>query len=132
MLMIDNHGLPISAFTTSAQESEVNTVETLVDLCVISKRPKHLLYDKAADADWLRHSLRQRGIQQVTPHREGRKKPPLQDGRSLRRYKHRWKVERTISWLGYCKRLLVRHEYHAYLFEGFVHWACLLLCLRRF
>ena len=132
MLMTENQGLPISLFTTSAQVSEVNTVETLVDTCLLSKRPKFLLYDKAADADWLRKALLNRNISQVTPHRDGRKKPPLQDGRSLRRYKHRWKVERTIAWLGAQRRLLVRHEYHAHLFEGFVHWACMLVCLRRF
>jgi transposase len=132
MLMTEAQGLPISAFTTSAQVAEVNTIETLVDTAVLSKRPKHLLYDKAADADWLRETLSRRGISLVTPHRAGRKKPPLQDGRSLRRYRHRWKVERTISWLGYQRRLLVRHEYHEHLFEGFVHWACMLLCLNWF
>lgn len=130
MLMTDGQGLPLSAFTTSAQDAEVNTVETLVDLSVLNKRPERLLYDKAADADWLRDALEQRGIEQITPHRKSRKKPSRQDGRALRRYKHRWKVERTISWLGNCRRLLVRHEYHAHLFEGFTHWACLLLCLR--
>jgi transposase len=130
MLMTDGQGLPLSAFTTSAQDAEVNTVETLVDVCVLDKRPDRLLYDKAADADWLRDALEPRGIEQITPHRKSRKKPSRQDGRALRRYKHRWKVERTISWLGNFRRLLVRHEYHAHLFEGFTHWACLLLCIR--
>ncbi len=132
MLMIDSEGLPLSAFTTSAQVAEVNTIETLVDTGPLNRHPDRLLYDKAADADWLRTALATRGIEQVTPHRDGRKKESMQDGRSLRRYKHRWKVERTISWLGNYRRVLVRHEYYAHLFEGFLHWACLLLCFRWF
>lgn len=132
MLMVDGAGLPLSAFTTSAQDAEVHTVETLVDVRVLPKRPDRLIYDKAADADWLREALKARGIEQVTPHRRGRKRPPLQDGRKLRRYRHRWTIERTISWLGYQRRLLVRHEVYAHLFEGFVHWGCLMLCLKAF
>jgi transposase len=132
MLMTDAQGIPISAFTTSAQTAEVNTIETLVDIQVAGKRPKRLLYDKAADADWLRDALQRRGIEQITPHRKGRRKPSRQDGRSLRRYRHRWKIERTISWLGFQRRLLVRYEYYPNLFEGFVHLACLMLCLKWF
>jgi transposase len=132
MVLTEGHGLPVSAFTISAQVAEVNTIETLVDIQIAGQRPERLLYDKAADADWLRDSLERRGIEQITPHREGRKKPVKTDGRSLRRYKHRWKIERTISWLGYQRRLLVRHEYYAHLFEGFLHLACLMLCLKWF
>ena len=75
MLMTDANGIPVSAFTTSAQTAEVNTIETLVDIQVAGKRPERLLYDKAADADWLRDALHRRGIEQITPHRKGRKKP---------------------------------------------------------
>ena len=93
MLMTDGHGIPISAFTTSAQDAEVNTIETLVDVRVTTKRPKRLLYDKAADADWLRDALATRGIEQITPHRSGRKKPCRQDGRALRRFSNlSWRI----------------------------------------
>jgi transposase len=107
-------------------------VETLVNIRVTKKRPARLLYDNAADADWLRDALAGRGIEHVTPHRNGRKKPSRQDGRALRRYLKRWKIERTISWLQYQRRLLVRHERHAHLFEGFLHLACTMLCLNGF
>lgn len=132
MLMTDGKGLPVSAFTTSAQDAEVNTIETLVDIQVAGHRPQRLLYDKAADADWLRDALQQRGIEQITPHRSNRQKPSRQDGRRLRRYLKRWKIERTISWLFNQRRLLVRHEVYAHLFEGFVHLTCMMLCLNRF
>lgn len=43
-------------------------METLVDVCVLDRRPERLLYDKPADADWLRVALEDRGIEQITPH----------------------------------------------------------------
>ena len=118
--------------TTSASEAEVNTIDTLVDIRMTKKRPARLLYDEAADADWLRDALASRGIEQVAPHRKGRKRPLRQDGRALRRYLKRWKIERTISWLKYQRRLLVRHERHAHLFERFLHLACMMLCRNGF
>ena len=132
MLMIDGEGIPLSAFITSASTAEVNTVETLVDTCLLEKAPQRLLYDKAADADWLRTSLANRQIELICPHRRGRKKPATQDGRPLRRYWKRFKVERTISWLFNSRRLTVRYEYHDHLFEGFVQLGCLFTIIKRF
>lgn len=132
MLMVDGEGLPLSAFTLSANEAEVNAIETLVDVRVCKRKPKRALYDKAADADWVRERLAARGIELITPHRRNRTKPPLQDGRSLRRFKRRYKVERTISWLFNNRRLITRWEFYPELFEGFVHLACLYTIVRRF
>ncbi|MCA9058118.1 MAG: transposase [Planctomycetaceae bacterium] len=132
MLMTDAQGVPLSAFTTSANNAEVNTIETLVEIRATKKCPRRLLYDKAADADWLRDALERRGIEQVTPHRSGRKKPSRQDGRKLKRYRNRWKVERSISWLQSQRKLVVRYERYAHLFEGFLHLACMILCLAKF
>lgn len=132
MLMVDGEGLPLSALTTGADTAEVNTLETLVETSVTERRPKRMLYDRAADADWVRAGLKCRGVELVSPHRRGRKKPPLQDGRALRRYRRRFKVERTISWLLNLRRLVVRYEYHDYLFEGFVQLGCLFTILKRF
>ena len=36
----------------------------------------------------------------IAPHRRNRRKPKTQDGRKLRRYKRRWKIERLFAWLG--------------------------------
>ena len=99
MLMVDREGIPLSLFTLSANEAEVNAVETLVDVRMSDKTPERLMYDKAADADWLRENLEARNVELICPHRRGRKKPATQDGRPMRRYKRRNRVERTISWL---------------------------------
>ena len=132
MLMIDGNGKPLSVFTLAANFAEVSSIETLVDTRLSKKAPKRLLYDKAADADWLRENLAGRGIELICPHRRGRRKPTTQDGRALRRYARRYKVERTISWLFNFRRTVVRYEYHDYLFEGFVQLACLFTLLNGF
>jgi transposase len=132
MLMIDGEGTPLSAFITSANHAEVNAIETLVDTRVSEKQPRRIVYDRAADAEWIRASLAARQIELVCPHRRGRKKPSLQDGRPLRRYRRRFKVERTIAWLMNLRRLVVRYEYHDYLFEGFVQLGCLFTIIKWF
>ncbi len=96
-----------------------------MDQCPLHGKPRGLLYDKAADADWLREHLQACGIDLICPHRENRKKPSLQDGRSLRRYERRYRIERTFNWLQNCRRLITRWEHYSDLFEGFVQLACL-------
>ena len=85
------------------------------------KRPAKLHADKAHDSSSLRHSLRTRGI---TP-RIARRGVDS----SERFGRHRWVVERTLSWLLGCRRLGVRYERRADLHQGLLHLACTLLCL---
>ena len=94
--------------------------------------PDYVVADRGYDADWLRDALEERGMELVCPHRRGRKRPSRQDGRTLRRYKRRWIVERTFAWLGNFRRLLVRHERYINMFRAFVHVACILIALRQF
>jgi hypothetical protein len=59
--------------------------------------PEHLIYDRAADSDPLcKRLLDERGIELVCPHRKSRKRPHTQDGSACRRYRRRFKVERTL------------------------------------
>lgn len=132
MLMVDRYGTPLSAFTVAANEAEVNAVETLVDVRVPTKKPRRLMYDKAGDADWLREALGARGIELICPHRTNRQKPPTQDRRALRRYKRRYRVERSISWLFTLRRLITRWEYYPELFEGLIHLGCMFTILKWF
>ena len=57
----------------------------------------------------------------ICPHRKNRSKAPTQDGRALRRYRRRWKVERTFAWLGNFRRLVVRYERHPPHFSSAVY-----------
>jgi transposase len=70
------------------------------------------------------------GVTMIAPHRANRKAPKTQDGRSLRRDKRRWKVERLFAWLQSFRRVLVRHEYYAENYLGFVQFGCTIILLR--
>jgi transposase len=89
-----------------------------------------LIADKAYDSDSLREHLAAQRIQLICPHRSGRKKKS-QDGRPLRRYRHRWKIERTFAWLGNFTRLVVRYDRKPELYEAFFHIACAIIALRH-
>jgi transposase len=122
----------------SASPAEVTLIETALTEVAVPRRrgaprckPDRLIYDKAADSDPLRARLRRRGIELITPHRKSRRRPATQDGRKLRRYRRRWKVERSIAWLGNYRRLLVRHEHDLLMFRAFVNVACMLIALRQ-
>jgi len=93
-------------------------------------RPERVIADRAYDSDPLRKRLKKRGIELICPHRKNRTKPKTQDGRALRRYRRRWKVERTFAWLGNFRRLLVRQDRSLTIYQAFFHVACLLITLR--
>ena len=44
--------------------------------------------------------------------------------------KHRWVVERTISWLHQFRRLRVRYERRADIHEAFLTLGCILICFK--
>jgi hypothetical protein len=46
------------------------------------------------------------------------------------RDRRRWKVERTIAWLGYYRRLLIRWERNLNSCRAFMHVACLMIAVR--
>ncbi len=132
MVLTDGRGLPLSIDTASASPHEVTLIEPLLENRVLRRQPQRLIYDAAADSDPLRERLGRRGIELICPHRSNRTKPPTQDGRAFRRYRRRWKVERSIGWLQNFRRLVTRYEYHADLFHGFVQLGCLIVVLRQF
>jgi transposase len=139
MVVADGQGLPLGVLTASASPAEVTLIEeTLKQTAVPVPSEKRdpttlqpLIYDRAADSDPLRQRLAEAGIDLICPHRRGRVKPKTQDGRKLRRYKRRWKMERTISWLGGFRRLLTRWEHYPHIFQAFIHVACIMIVLRR-
>jgi transposase len=132
MLLVDGEGTPLGAEIASASEAECHLIEPLIGNRTCRRRPQRLLYDKAADSDPLRQRLAARNIELICPHRKSRKRAATQDGRKLRRYKRRYKVERTISWLFNYRRIIVRYDYWDHIFTGFVQLGCLFTILKRF
>jgi transposase len=91
-----------------------------------------LIADRAYDSDALRIRLAARGIDLICPHRKGRQRRSLQDGRKLRRYRRRWKIERLFAWLSNFRRLVVRWERNPLIFRAFFHVACIIIVARQF
>ena len=138
MVLVDGQGVPVGAHLDSASPAEVKLVEKT--LATVKVRPTgpgrpltrlvlRMVGDKAYDSDRLRVTLATKGIELIAPPRRNRKKV-LQDGRALRRYKRRWKVERTFAWIGNFRRLVVRYDRSITMYSAFFHLACLIITLR--
>ncbi len=133
MAITDAFGLPVAAHVESASPHEVKLIEATIDSSFTQYAPDKLIGDKAYDSDKLDDQLlNERGVELVAPHRKGRKKPKTQDGRKLRRYRRRWKVERLFAWLQNFRRLVVCYEYHVENFLAMVHLGCVKILLRFF
>ena len=132
MAVADGAGLPLAVYATSASPHEVKLVGTTIEHRLIQEKPEKLIGDKAYDSDPLNEELVQLGIELIVAHKRNRKKAKTQDGRQLRRYKRRWKVERLFAWMHNCRRVVVRYEYYLDNFLGFVHLACVLILLKSY
>ena len=130
MAVADGNGFPLSVHAASATPHEITFVrETLAEVFTREK-PERLIGDLAYDSDPMDEELEQQGIEMIAPHRANRVKPATQDGRALRRYKRRWKVERLFAWLQNFRRIATRFDYLDENYLGFVHLGCILILLR--
>ena len=130
-LITERGGLPISVGISAANIHDSQALVPLVQgIPPIRsrrgprrRRPAKLHADKGYDYPHLRSWLRGRGI---TPRiaRRG-----IESSQRLGR--HRWVIERTVSWLNGCRRLHRRYERKAEHFLAFVGIAAALICYRR-
>ena len=138
MVLADGSGTPLGIYVEKASPAEVTLAEATLDSVKvkIGKRkrgkPKRLVADRAYDSNKLRTLLVSRGIEPIIPARDKNKVATHQDKRKLRRYGHRWIIERTNSWLQNFRRLTVRYERSAKVFTALIHMACALITLKRF
>ena len=128
MIMVDASGMPLAVHTCSACPAEVTLVQDTLDASFGMLFPERLIGDKAYDSDGLDAELAALGIKMIAPNRRNRRK--TQDGRPRRRFKRRWKVERTIAWLQSFRRVRTRDEVKADNFLGMVQLACIVILLR--
>ena len=131
MAIADRAGLPLAITIASASPHETQLVAQTLNASFLPDNP--------ASPD-RRCRLRQRrprptladcGIELIAPHR-GNRIHLTQDGRPLRRYTRRWRVERLFAWLQNSRRLVTRYERRAANFSGFLHLACAMILLRAF
>ena len=130
MAVADRHGLPLAVDVASASPAEVRLVISTLEARFLPDLPERLIGDKAYDSDPLAAQLAEGDIELIAPHRSNRK-VKTQDGRPLRRYRRRWKIERLFAWLYNFRRLVTRWEYEVVNFLGFVQLGCIVILLRR-
>jgi transposase len=132
MAIADASGLPLSVWTTEASTHEVKLVEQTIEHRFIKEKPKRIIGDLAYDSDPLDKSLIKKKIKLIAPHKSNRKKIKTQDGRELRRYCKRWKIERLFAWIQNYRRCVVRYEYRPENYLAFVQLACILIMTKHF
>ena len=132
MAIADGHGLPLSVHVASASPHETKLVEPTLDQRFLREAPERMIGDRAYDSDPLDQRIQQRyGVQLIAPHKFVRVAPATQDGRRLRRYRRRWKIERLFAWLHNFRRTVIRWEYYPENFLGMVQLACAVILLRH-
>ena len=128
MGIADAHGTPIAVLVESASPAEVKLAVPTLRRRFTTALPERLIGDKAYDSNELDTQMAGLGVRMISPNRTGTRR--TQDGRELRRYKRRWKIERAFAWLGFNRRLVTRYERYIANFEAFIHCACSFLLFR--
>jgi transposase len=132
MAIADGHGLPFAVHVASASPHETKLVEATLQQRFLRETPERMIGDRAYDSDPLDQRIQQRyGVQLIAPHKFVRVSPATQDGRGLRRYRRRWKIERLFAWLHNFRRVVIRWEYYPENFLGMVQLACAVILLRH-
>jgi transposase len=92
--------------------------------------PEIIVADKAYDSDALRAVTASVGIHLLSPHRSNRRPENCSnDGRRMRRYRNRWRVERTFAHAGNFRRFTTRYERLLVTANAVVNAVCMLLTL---
>jgi IS5 family transposase len=132
-IVVEASGLPLGLEAAAADVSEQQLLMPALDdvpIEVPSGTP--VVADKGHDSDPLRDKMESAGYTPVIPHRSNRVKPSRNDGRRLRRYKHRWLVERTNAWLHCYRGVAVRWAYYTFMYVGLVYLSFIHMALQRF
>lgn len=133
MAIADRHGLPLAVHVGSASPNEIELVEVTLQQAWTPQPPSLLIGDRAYDSDPVDERLRrQYQVKLIAPHKRNRSRAVTQDGRQLRRYCRRWKIERLFAWLHNFRRLVNRWEYHQANFLAMVQLGCAAILLRYF
>jgi transposase len=130
-LITDANGLPLACVLTAANVNDITQLLRLVDAIPPvrgrpgrpRRRPEAVVGDRGYDSDLHRRALWQRGVRPELARRGDLLAPTLGQ--------HRWRVERSLSWLHQFRRLRIRWEFRADMHEAFLKLACCLICWRR-
>jgi IS5 family transposase len=130
-LVCDGSGLPLTAVVTAANVNDTTMFQAIVeDIPPVRTpagrrrtRPAKIHADKGYDSRANRTYLRRRGIKARIARRGIES--------SARLGRHRWRVERSLSWLSCWRRLQVRWDRDSGRWFAFVLVACAVVCFNR-
>jgi len=130
-LVCEGGGLSLTAIVTAANASDTTLFAAVLDDAPPIRasarrrrtRPGAVHADKGYDSAANRAWLRRRGIRPRIARRGVES--------SARLGRHRWKVERALSWLSCFRRLQVRWDRDSGRYFAFVLLACALTCFNR-
>ena len=131
-MITDANGVPLGTALAAANIAETELIEPAMnDIPVALPKDVPVVADRGYDSDDLRERMAKERLCLLSPHRRGRTRPSRNDGRRLRRYRRRFVIERSNSWLHYYRRLANRWEYYTFMYQGFVRLACILIAFAR-
>jgi len=130
MALCDKASRPIALFMESASKAEVKLLSHTLDVLETKEKPERIIADKAYHSDKHDAELKEQAIDLIAPNRKNRKKR-TQDGRKLRRYKRRHKIENFFAHLHNYRRCIIAHDKKADTFFGFVLIASINLILNK-
>lgn len=127
-MITEAHGIPLAAILTGANTHDVTQLLPLLEAIPPirgkpgrpRRKPDAIQGDRAYDSEPHRKTLREKRIQPILAKRR------TENGSGLGR--HRWVVERTLSWLHQHRRLRIRFERRADIHEAFLSIACAMIC----
>jgi transposase len=130
-LVCDGGGLPLTAVVTAANVTDTTMFQAVMDDVPPIRtltgqrrtRPTKLAGDEGYGCHANRAYLHRGGFKPRIARREVES--------STRLGRHRWKVERSLSWLSCFRRLQVRWDRDSGRWFAFVLLACALVCLNR-
>jgi transposase len=131
-IVVDASGLPLGLEVAAADVSEQQLLMPALEDVPVEIPPRTpIIADKGHDSDALRDEIEEAGHIPVIPHRKNRVKPSRNDGRRLRRYRHRWLIERTNAWLHSYRGIAVRWAHYTFMYVGMVRLAFIHIALQR-
>jgi transposase len=133
---VSREGVPLAAVSAPASVGETKLVdpvlEQLAGIGCPHIWPEIIVGDKAYDSDPLRAMMTSVGIDLLAPHRKNRRpETRTNDGRKMRRYRNRWRVERTFAHAGNHRRFTTRYERLLVTANAVVNAVCMLLVLGK-
>jgi transposase len=133
MAVADGAGTPRAICIAEGSRHDVSLVDDALDASFTDDVSPLLIGDKAFDSRPLATRLAdERDVELIAPRRGGvRASTRKQDGRKMRRYRRRWKVECLFAWLKRWRRIATRWERKAENYLAFLKVGCIVILLRR-